>query len=123
MAKQNNNTTKYMRKWEEGKKSIKSQSSSDERTFANIPSITINNNKTEIQTCMEPAMDAELKLPLISPFGYDFLYKKLELDESIEADENEPIRDDADDDDDDDVDGWRGWSFFAPANAVTFLCE
>lgn len=72
---------------------------------------------------MEPAMDAELKLPLISPFGYDFLYKKLELDESIEADENEPIRDDADDDDDDDVDGWRGWSFFAPANAVTFLCE
>lgn len=43
MAKQNNNTTKYMRKWEEGKKSIKSQSSSDERTFANIPSITINN--------------------------------------------------------------------------------
>lgn len=56
---------------------------------------------------MEPAIDAELKLPLTSPFGYDFLYKKLEFDESIEADENEPIRDDADDDDED-VDGWRG---------------
>lgn len=36
------------------------------------------------QTCMEPAMDDELKLPLmLSLFGYDFLYKKLEFDESI----------------------------------------
>lgn len=35
---------------------------------------------------MEPAIDDVLKLPFISPFGYDFLYKKLEFDESIDAD-------------------------------------
>lgn len=74
---------------------------------------------------MEPAMDAELKLPLMSPFGYDFLYKKLEFDESIEADEKEPMRDDADDDDDD-VDGWRDcFAVLAPFGAFNaeFLCE
>lgn len=64
-----------------------------------------------LQTCIEPAIDAELKLPLISPFGYDFLYKKLEFDESMD-DEDEPIRD------------CRN-SFLAPMFGVFngFLCE
>lgn len=54
---------------------------------------------------MEPAMDDELKLPLmLSLFGYDFLYKKLEFDESIggaAADSNNAVVDGDDDDDDD----------------------
>lgn len=47
----------------------------------------------QVQTCIEPAIDAELKLPLISPFGYDFRYKKLEFDESMDDDDDEPMRD------------------------------
>lgn len=46
--------------------------------------------KEKTQTCMEPATD-ELKLALMSLFGYDFLYIELEFVESI--DDDEPIRD------------------------------
>lgn len=57
---------------------------------------------------MEPAMDDELKLPLmLSLFGYDFLYKKLEFDESIGGAAAVAVvdgDDDGDDDDDEDDD-------------------
>lgn len=57
---------------------------------------------------MEPAMDDELKLPLmLSLFGYDFLYKKLEFDESIGGaadDSNNAVFDGDDDVEDEDSD-------------------
>lgn len=53
-------------------------------------------------------MDDELKLPLmLSLFGYDFLYKKLEFDESIgcvAVDSNNAVVDGDDDDEDSDDD-------------------
>lgn len=40
--------------------------------------------RKKTQTCMEPATD-ELKLALMSLFGYDFLYIELEFVESIDC--------------------------------------